>query len=688
MWVRRGPRTESPWIPYFPLSSRKQADMKDTRQRVIIENVSPEIDGGRFPAKRAVGETLRIEADIFADGHDKLDAVLLHRKAEEPRWRSLPMTLLVNDRWWAAVPVEELGYYEFTIEAWIDRFRTWRHRVEKKAAADQDVSVELQEGAGMVRSAAGRASGEAADRLGRDAAFLGSTEPIADRVRLALDPDLDRRMAAHPDRTFKTDYGKILQVRAEPPRALFSTWYEMFPRSCADADPGRHGTFADCIRRLPYIAGMGFDVLYLPPIHPIGRTHRKGPNNTTVAEPGDPGSPWAIGAVEGGHKSIHPELGTPEAFRNLVAEARNHGIEVALDIAFQCSPDHPYVEEHPEWFRWRPDGTVQYAENPPKKYQDIYPFEFETAHEEGLREELLSVVRHWIDQGVRIFRVDNPHTKPLRFWEWLIAEVKREYPEVIFLSEAFTRPKIMYRLAKGGFTQSYTYFTWRNLKWEIEQYFEELTQAPVKDFFWPNLWPNTPDILPEFLQLGGRPAFMLRLLLAATLSSNYGIYGPAFELGVNEPREPFGEEYLDSEKYQIVHWNLDQPHSLRPLIARINRIRRENPALQQTANLMFHPVDREEIVCFSKHTDDFSNIILVAANLDPHHTHATWIRLPSDEKGYETGGTFQMHELIGDARFMWHGGHNYIELNPHVMPVQIFRMRRRVRSENDFDYFM
>lgn len=671
--------------------------MKDIRQRVIIDKVRPEIDGGRFPAKRAIGELIRIEADIIADGHDKLAAELLYRKAGQERWRALPMELQVNDLWWAAFSGKELGIYEFTVQAWIDRFQTWRDRLKKKFADGQDVSVDLLEGADIILRSAELPEGEDADRLKQMAESLQApNDPptntpintIDDRVQLALDPDLARLMTAHPDRTFMTEYGKILKIRVETAKALFSTWYEMFPRSCADDESGRHGTFDDCIKRLPYIAQMGFDVLYLPPIHPIGRTHRKGRNNSTVPEPGDPGSPWAIGGPEGGHKSIHPELGTLEDFHKLVAEAERLGIDIALDIAFQCSPDHPYVKEHPEWFRRRPDGTVQYAENPPKKYQDIYPFEFESEAMESLREELLSVFRHWIDQGVRIFRVDNPHTKPIRFWEWVIGEIQQKRPDIIFLAEAFTRPKTMYRLAKGGFSHSYTYFTWRNMKWEIEKYFKELTQTEVSDFFRPNLWPNTPDILPEFLQIGGRPGFVLRLMLAATLSSNYGIYGPAFELGVNEPKEPFSEEYLDSEKYEIRHWDLHQPHSLRPIITRVNRIRRENPALRQTRNLMFHPVDREEILCFSKWSDDNANIILVAANLDPHHTHSTWIHLPFEEMGVQAESTFQMHELVSDARYMWHAGSNYLELDPQTLPVQIFRLRRRVRSENDFDYFM
>lgn len=664
------------------------ADMKkDIRQRVIIDKLRPEIDGGRFPARRAADEVIRIEADIFADGHDKLAAILLYRRAGEDTWRTLPMEFVVNDIWQASFKADELGIYEFTVQAWIDRYRTWHSQMMIKYDNDQDVAVELLEGADIILKSAGLAAHDDAERLRQKAATL-QDEGIsaADRVRV-VDQELSYLMTLNPNRTYLTRYRNILEVRIEPARARFSTWYEMFPRSCSE-EPGTHGTFNDCIKRLPYIAQMGFDVLYLPPIHPIGHAFRKGKNNTISPEENAPGSPWAIGAEEGGHKSIHPQLGSLEDFHRLLHEARNHGIDIALDIAFQCSPDHPYVREHPEWFQWRPDGTVQYAENPPKKYQDIYPFEFESKYAEELANELLGIFQYWIDQGVHIFRVDNPHTKPLHFWEWVIAEIKTEHPEVLFLAEAFTRPKTMYRLAKGGFTQSYTYFTWRNMKWEIEQYFQELTQTDAAEFFWPNLWPNTPDILPEYLQIGGRPAFAVRLMLAATLSSNYGIYGPPFELQVNEAREPFSEEYNDSEKYEIHHWNIDQPHSLKPLISRINRIRRDNPALQQTRNLMFHPVDREEIICYSKWTDDYSNIILVAANLEPHHTHSTWLYLPFEEMGVSTDQTFQMHELVSDSRYLWHAGANYLELNPQTLPVQIFRLRRRIRSENDFDYFM
>jgi len=661
--------------------------MQAQSKRVIIENVKPRIDGGRFPIRRAVGDAVRVEADIFADGHDLLSAELRYRKESDSEWQTLPMVLLVNDRWEATFNVTELGRYEYTVRAWVDRFRTWTDKLRKKYAAGQDVTVDLLEGAELTAAAATRAAGRDAARLEQIADFLRSRERMTDRVKTALNNELAGLMQRYPDRQLATEYDRALAVSTERLRARFSSWYELFPRSCT-GEPGRHGTFADCIERLPYIAAMGFDVLYLPPIHPIGKTNRKGPNNSVNAGPNDPGSPWAIGSEAGGHTAIHPQLGTLEDFRSLVAAAQEHEIELALDIAFQCSPDHPYVKEHPEWFRRRPDGSIQYAENPPKKYQDIYPFDFETEQVEALWQELLQVVRFWTDQGIRIFRVDNPHTKPMPFWDWLIAAIKKDHPEVIFLSEAFTRPKVMYRLAKGGFTQSYTYFTWRNLKWEIEQYFEELNRAPVRDFFWPNLWPNTPDILPEYLQLGGRAAFITRLALAATLSSNYGIYGPTFELCVNEPKEPHSEEYLDSEKYEIHHWDLDQPQNLKNFIGRVNRIRRENPALQQNRNLKFHKVNTDQVLCYTKHTDDFSNMVLVAANLDPHHTHSAWLKLPMGELKLDPQQPFQVHDLISGARYLWHADYNYIELDPKTVPVHIFRIRRRVRSEHDFDYFM
>jgi starch synthase (maltosyl-transferring) len=645
--------------------------------RVVIENVTPEIQGGRFPIKRTIGEHVEVTADTYADGHDILHAVLLHRPGSQRNWEEVPMQPLGNDSWRAKFIVVAEGLHLYTLKVWVDPFQTWRRDFSKKLEAGQDVSVDLLTGVELVQAAARRANVEDAGRLEACARELSrlAKQHLNQAAQMISNVDLNALMVLHADRSQATIYDKELTVVVDRERARFSTWYEMFPRSCG-AEIGGHGTFQDCERRLEYVSSMGFDVLYLPPIHPIGRTHRKGKNNTEKATPEDVGSPWAIGSEEGGHNAIDSKLGTLEDFRRLLARAKEFGLEGAMDLAFQCAPDHPYVSEHKEWFRMRPDGTVQYAENPPKKYQDIYPLYFENEHNRELWEELRRVARFWIKQGIRIFRVDNPHTKPFDFWEWLIADLKTEYPEVLFLSEAFTRPKVMYRLSQMGFTQSYTYFAWRNTKSELTEYFTELTQTEVREYFRPNLWPNTPDILTEFLQLGGRPAFMIRLVLAATLGASYGIYGPAFELCENRALRPGSEEYLDSEKYQIRQWDIDNPDSLRTLIARVNRIRRENPALQSDWSLRFHPVDNDQLIVYSKTTGDLANIIVVVVNLDPHHTQSGWVDLPVESFQLDPHQPYQVHDLLTDARYFWHGTHNYVELNPQMMPAHIFRLRR------------
>jgi len=656
--------------------------------RVIIEGVKPEVDAGKFPIKRTVGEKVVVEADVFTDGHDAIAAWLLYRKDSDQEWSEVPMVFLVNDRWQGRFTVTGMGRYYYTITAWVDPFKSWQLGLNKKVEAEQDVSVDLLIGANLIEAAIRRDGGIGQERLGEWIRTLRSDDAVyADKISLALSEEVTQTMASHPDRRLATTYPRELAVTVDRKKARFSTWYEMFPRSTAP-EPGRHGTFKDCEARLPYLSMMGFDVLYLPPIHPIGHTKRKGKNNSLTPTPDDVGVPWAIGAAEGGHASIHPDLGTLDDFRHLVAKAQEYGIEIALDIAFQCSPDHPYVQEHPEWFRWRPDQTVQYAENPPKRYEDIYPFEFENDNWKALWDELTRIVLFWVEQGVQIFRVDNPHTKPFAFWEYLIGRVKEQHPETIFLAEAFTRPKVMYHLAKLGFTQSYTYFAWRNAQYELTQYLTELTQTDVKEFFRPNFWPNTPDILNEYLQFGGRPAFITRLVLAATMTANYGIYGPAFELCEATPREPASEEYLDSEKYQLRHWDLNRPDSLKDLIFRVNRIRQENPALQSNRHVHFHPVSNDELICYSKHTDERSNIILVVVNLDPHHTQAGWVDLDIDALGLKPDESYQMHDLLGEARYLWNGSHNYVELNPHVVPAHVFLMRQRVHTERDFDYFV
>ncbi|HUU65269.1 MAG TPA: alpha-1,4-glucan--maltose-1-phosphate maltosyltransferase [Dehalococcoidales bacterium] len=656
---------------------------EESRDRVIIEGVKPEIDGGRFPIKRIIGDKVVVEADIFADGHDVLSAALLYRKEGDRKWSEVPMDFLVNDRWRGSFVVSELGRYHYTFIAWVDRFKTWRQGMVKKVEAKQDVSVDFLVGAQLVEEASQRARKRDAGNMQKWAESLRSNQvsPSA-KAKLALGGRLTAIMTKYPDGRFAVTYPRELVVVVDREKACFSTWYEMFPRSCA-SEPGRYGTFKDCEMRLPYISEMGFDVLYFPPIHPIGYTSRKGKNNTPTAKPDDPGTPWAIGSEEGGHKAVHPQLGTLDDFRKFIGKAREYGIEVALDLAFQCSPDHPYVKEHPEWFRWRPDGTVQYAENPPKKYQDIYPLEFEAENWRELWEELRSVVLFWIEQGVRIFRVDNPHTKPFAFWEWLINEVKADYPDLIFLSEAFTRPKVMYQLAKLGFNQSYTYFTWRNVKWELTQYFTELTQTDVGEFFRHNLWPNTPDILNDYLRDGGRPAFMTRLVLAGTLGANYGIYGPAFELCENRRRDKESEEYLNSEKYELKQWDIKSPESLKDFIARVNHIRRENPALQSDLSLRFHSVDNDSLICYSKRTEDLSNVILVIVNLDYRYKQAGWVDLSLEELGLDRGKSYKVHDLLADATYRWQGSRNYVELDPQRIPAHIFRVHQGITKSRD-----
>jgi starch synthase (maltosyl-transferring) len=504
-------------------------------------------------------------------------------------------------------------------------------------------------------------------------------------IKTALSEELAELAHKYPDKSNASEYPVELSVSVNRPKALFSSWYELFPRSCGRQT--EHGTFTDCERMLPDIKKLGFDVLYLPPVHPIGRTNRKGRNNSTKCRVSEPGSPWAIGSADGGHKEVHPELGTIEDFRALVGAAQQHEIEVAIDLAFQCSPDHPYVKEHPEWFRWRPDKSIQYAENPPKKYEDILPLNFESDHWKELWNELKSVVDFWIEQGVRIFRVDNPHTKPFAFWQWLISQVKKTHPDVIFLSEAFTRPKIMQRLAKVGFDQSYTYFTWRNTKFELEQYMNELTKTEVCEYMRPNFWPNTPDILPQYLQYGGRPAFIIRLILAATLSSSYGIYGPAFELCVNQAAEG-KEEYLNSEKYEIKDWDRNRPGNIRAVIESVNKIRKENPSLQQIHNLNFYNIDNNMITAYGKTTDDMSNITITVVNLDPFHKQSGWLNLPLQELGIDPAQPYLLHDLLSNDKYIWQGSHNYLELDPRVMPAHILKVHRRLKREQDFDYFM
>ena len=655
-------------------TSRRKSATVAVLQRVVIEDVKPQIDGGAFPVKRVPGEYVTVTATVYADAHDDVEAVLLVRRRTETQWREIPMRRGINDLWTADFLIEHQEDYVYTVAGWIDEFSTWRRKLVKLWEAGQDVRLEMKVAAQLLDTAAVNVNGSLQDgrwlkKWARDftregdvfaSAYIGMSRPLFDLMKRFGERKSYRRFTHE------------LTVRVDRQRALYSTWYELFPRSWS-LTQGQHGTFKDCERLLPELARMGFDVLYFPPIHPIGSTHRKGGNNSLTAGVTDPGSPWAVGNTDGGHKAIHAQLGTLKDFKNLMAAAAKHGIEIALDIAFQCSPDHPYVKQHPQWFKWRPDKTIQYAENPPKKYEDIYPINFDSDDYQNLKEELKDVFVYWLKQGIRIFRVDNPHTKPFPFWDEVIGAVREDFPDVIFLAEAFTRPHVMQRLAKGGFHQSYTYFTWRNSRHEFREYMHELTRTEMREYFRPNFWPNTPDILPPHLQHGGRPAFMQRLVLAATLSSNYGIYGPAFELCLWEPF-PGKEEYVHSEKYELKDWDWDAPWNLKDFITRINRIRRDNPALQTTWNYGPCESSNENLYCYHKATADRGNILLIVVNMDPYQTHSGQVCVPVEELGIGWNRHYRVHDLISNDRYTWYRDWNYVELDPFRCPAHIFKI--------------
>ena len=645
----------------------------------VIENLRPLIDGGRYPVKRIAGDDLAVEADVFKDGHDVVAAALKWRLVGEPRWQETPMSFVDNDRWCGICSLNQIGVYEYTVEAWTDTFRSWRDEFTKKFEAGvSDLTAEALEGAALIDAAGKRA------HVAEDSARLCElsecirTADNAQINNIVHSGELEVLMATYPDRSWATQYTPPPRVLVERTEAQIAAWYEFFPRS-AEGHGEIGSRFRDCLPRVDDARAMGFNVIYFPPIHPIGHTNRKGRNNSTTAEPGEPGVPWAIGSEAGGHKAVEPSLGSLEDFDWLQGEVRKRGMEIALDFAINCSPDHPYVREHPDWFYQRPDGSIKFAENPPKKYEDIFPLNFRCEKWAELWAEMVSIVLFWADRGVRTFRVDNPHTKPVAFWEYLIARVREKYPDTVFLSEAFTRPKMMKELAKAGFSQSYTYFTWRNTKQELAEYLTELTQTEMREFFRGNLWPNTPDILPPFLQDGGRPAFIIRAVLAATLSSLWGIYS-GYELCENEAL-PGREEYLDSEKYQLKERDWDAPGNIKDWITRLNQIRRTNRALRFYDNLRFYSSDNDSILFYGKMTAARDNIILVAVNLDPHRKQHSFVDVPIDQFGTMEGDGYQVHDLLSDTRYIWHGRRNYIELDPEIQPAHIFRIRRWIEGD-------
>lgn len=650
----------------------------ETYPSIAIEAVLPELNGGHWPIKRVVGDVVEVSADILKEGHDLLFARAVYRTESEANWHETPMRLIENDRWAGEFSVAQNTRYLYGVLAFTDVFGSWRADFQKRLTVPQDLSSELLEGVRLVEQAAERCT-DPADR-GRLQAYVKLWQALhgpdgqREAAELAISAELGEVMDRWPDRSDATQYRRELPLIVDRQAARFAAWYEIFPRS-QGTDPTRSATFREAEARLPAIAAMGFDTLYMTPIHPIGTTKRKGPNNSLVAGPNDPGSPYAIGGVGGGHEAIAPELGTLDDFLHFQHQARELGLELVMDFAINCSPDHPWVHAHPDWFNHRPDGSIKYAENPPKKYEDIYPLNFRSADWKNLWAALRDVVLLWAERGVRVFRVDNPHTKPLAFWEWLIRETQNVYPDAIFLAEAFTRPKMMKELARLGFTQSYTYFTWRNTKWELQEYLTELTQTDMREYFRANFFANTPDILPPILQLGGRPAFRMRLVLAATLSSVYGIYN-GFELIENQPRGELGatEYYLDSEMYQHKVWDWGRPGNIVADVTRINHVRRENPALQLYDNLRFYPVDNDQLLVYGKATPDGANIVLCVVNLDPFWPQAGWLDVPLQDWGIDGDQPYVMHDLLTDDRYTWRGRSNWVRLDPNVQAAHVFRV--------------
>ncbi|PEN14642.1 alpha-1,4-glucan--maltose-1-phosphate maltosyltransferase [Longibacter salinarum] len=648
--------------------------------RIMIPFVRPSIEGGIWPIKRSVDESVDVRAGVVVDSHEAIEVELV---VTDPEGETTihRMTPEENDEYSGRFEVTELGRYAYTVRAWLNRFATWQDQFRRRVAGGEpheELESELQAGVDLVRAAMENADGTDAKKLKADLeAFEAGDEEAAMGEGIAARV---RRNAPHDMMVESQTY----EVIVDPKIARSGAWYEFFPRSTRD--DGKHGTLDDAAERLEGIRDMGFDVVYLPPIHPIGVQHRKGKDNAPTAEPGDPGSPWAIGGLledgtKGGHKSVHPDLGGMEAFDRFVEKAEDVGLKVAIDIAFQTSPDHPYVEDHPEWFHHRPDGSIRYAENPPKKYQDVYPINFENEDWPALWTELQDVFQFWIDRGVTIFRVDNPHTKPFAFWEWCLAELRKDTPELIVLSEAFTKPKTMYGLAKLGFNNSYTYFTWRNTKDELTGYAKELFHTDVAEYFRPNFWPNTPDILHDFLVHGGRAAHQLRFVLAATLSSAYGVYGPPYEHVFNH-QHPDREEYAKNEKYEIRTWNWDDPMSLQDFMGRVNAIRKDNPALQQMRSIRFHETKNPNLIAYSKKSGD--NLIVVVVNLDPHNPQEGQLDLDNGALGLPHDDAFIANDLLNDTRYTWRGQHHYVRLSPD-RPAHIFRLEQEGQEHEVFE---
>ena len=643
------------------------------QKRVVIENVLPQLQGGTFFIKRVTGENIAVSADVLADGHDVVACCVKYKHEKERKWSEVRMTHIENDYWEAVFKVQKQGFYTYYIEGWVDYALNWQHGTTRKIEDGQNVTSELLEGATYIEAILNKVNASEKEYLTTLISWFSNASDYDRATEAATSEQLKTVFTAYPQR-FLANQSKPLKVYVDREKARFSTWYEFFPRS-ASPEPEKHGTFKDCERLLPKIANMGFDVLYFPPVHPIGEVNRKGKNNTVTAEAGDTGSPWGIGSKHGGHKAIHPDLGTLEDFKTLVKKAKALGIEIAMDYALQAAPDHPYVKEHPQWFKWRPDGTVQYAENPPKKYQDILPIYFETKDWKNLWKELLSIVMFWIEEcGIHIFRVDNPHTKPFYFWGWLIGEVKKKYPDVLFLSEAFTRPKVMHELARQGFTQSYTYFTWRNTKQELIAYVEELTKTDQKEFFRPNFWPNTPDINPYILQGSNESIYLQRYFMAATLSANTGLYGPVFEY-MDSAAVPGKEEYLNSEKYEVRHWDWDIENKLTGIITRINHVRREQPSLQQTNNILFCDTDNDMLLAYYKYDQDRTNETLMVVNLDAYYTKQGWVKLPMHELGVREGQQLRMEDVITGSSYIWDKEWNFVELHP-TLPFHLFKISK------------